>query len=155
MANDFVLYILMRKDMESLDHAGKLIAQGAHAANMAAELIGRNTFSPTIMAQFAEWQKQTPSGFGTTIVFGGKGFDSAYPLKIDDIKTVTEFVGKAGFASGIVTDPGYPLRDGKTMHSFPCETCGWIFGSKQALTPYLDHLRLHQASAYWSEREGH
>jgi hypothetical protein len=138
MTDDFVLYILLRHDMASLDHTGKLVAQGAHAANHAAESIARNEFGPTVMMQFDQWQKQTPQGFGTTIVFGGRNVVRPYAdnpcdnvsLTIWDIRSRIEGLQKHGHAGAIITDPSYPIRDGNANHSFSCETCGWAFMEK-------------------------
>lgn len=128
--------------MSSLAHAGKLIAQGAHAANQAVCEIGKGQFGPKSMAQFQLWEKQTPTGFGTTIVLGGS---SGRGFAIDDIHMVVNTAIRSGFAAGITVDPGYPLNDGKTTHSFPCETCGWIFGSRSELTWVLAGCTLFPA----------
>jgi len=132
---DFALFLLMRKDMDSLRHTGKLIAQGAHAANHAASEIGRNKFGPTAMARFGTWEKSTEQGFGTTLVFGGiidEGYERG--LRIEDIRTIVECVKTAGHPAGIVIDPSYPLHDGDVIHGFPCETTGWLFGSKNRIS---------------------
>ena len=155
-SDDLTLYILMRKDMESLDHTGKLIAQGAHAANHAAESISRNEFGPEVMMQFGLWQKQTPQGFGTTVVLGGclqRSVRSAGVLEgitIGDINQIVGHCRSIGIAAAIITDPSYPLLDGKTLHAFPCDTCAWVFGSKQSLEPVLWQFRLHPPTAMWS-----
>lgn len=145
MEDDFVLYILMRKDMASLNHTGKAIAQAAHAANHAAESIGANEFGTSVMAQFAKWQKQSSQGFGTTLVMGRyhSRYVSDKPLIIQVIRKTVVQATQMGFAAAVVIDPSYPLQDGDTLHNFPCETCGWVFGSKESLSvvmwPYLLH----------------
>lgn len=141
---DFALFLLMRKDMESLHHTGKLIAQGAHAANYAAFEIGRNKFGPTAMARFGAWEKSTEQGYGVTLVFGGI-IDEGYKrgLRIDDIRTIVECLKAAGHPAGIVTDPSYPLHDGDVIHGFPCETAGWFFGSKNEFQLILKNLTLY------------
>jgi hypothetical protein len=151
---EYVLYILMRKDMLSLNHAGKMVAQGAHAANHCASMISSSKFGPEIMAQFHAWENSTQQGFGTTIVLGtisdrapsGKQLLSR-PLKISDIQSIIETALVGGFAAGITHDPSYPLQDGATMHQFPCDTCGWIFGTKKDLAGLLKSIDLHGASA--------
>lgn len=151
-ADDFVLYLLMRKDMDSLNHTGKLIAQGAHAANHAAESISRNEFGPDAMMQFSKWQKQTTQGFGTTIVFGS--VHSRYRhagIALADIFRCVEHCHSAGFAAAVITDPTYPLQDGRTLHSFPCVTCGWVFGSREALKPILWPFELHPDGQTYQE----
>lgn len=153
MEDDLVLYILMRKDMASLNHTGKAIAQAAHAANHAAESIAQNEFGTSVMAQFARWQKQSNQGFGTTLVMGG--YHSRYggdkPATIYDIRKTVERSRTIGFAAAVVTDPSYPLQDGATMHNFPCETCGWVFGAKEALSVVMFPFLLHSPGAEWPE----
>lgn len=140
MPDDFILYLFLRKDMDSLNHAGKMIAQGAHAANHAATAIAAGQFGAKVMQQFSQWEKQTSQGFGTTIVFG-RVFDR--PLTIQDIRLLVEEATRFGFAAGVTHDPTYPLLDGKTLHTFPCDTCGWIFGSKAELAFLLQKFDLH------------
>jgi peptidyl-tRNA hydrolase len=150
MADDFTLYLLMRKDMESFEHTGKMIAQGAHAANHAAEAIGSNQFGLDAMTQFAAWQKQTPQGFGTTIVFGGRDSHSGkVGLTIEDIRIVVANARRLNIPAAVINDPGYPLRDGETMHAFPCDTCGWLFGSKADVQQVTEPLVLHPENAAW------
>lgn len=145
MEDDLVLYILMRKDMASLNHTGKAIAQAAHAANHAAESIAQNQFGTAVMAQFSRWQKQSNQGFGTTLVMGGyhSRYNGDKPATIYDIRKTVGQATLLQYAAAVVIDPSYPLLDGSTLHNFPCETCGWVFGSKEALTvvmcPYLLH----------------
>jgi hypothetical protein len=152
VTDDFVLYILVRKDMESFNHCGKIAPQCAHAANHAAESIGHNEFGPTVMAEFSQWQKQTRQGFGTTIVLAGRfGDDKGFTIK--DIRKLVDAALKMECAAAIITDPEYPLQDGKTSHKFPCETVGWIFASKQAIGNLLWIYDLHPATPQWSPKK--
>lgn len=150
MADDYVLYILMRKDMISLNHAGKMAAQCAHAANHATHLIGSGSFGPTVMAQFNKWETSTEQGFGTTIILGERANvaqSRLKPLTIDDIYLTVNSAKAGGFAAGITRDPSFPLLDGKVTHSIPCDTCGWVFGWKKDLAGLMNNLFLHGQSA--------
>ncbi len=145
---DFALFILMRKDMDSLNHAGKMVAQGAHAANHAASEIGKGAFGTTAMMNFSLWEKSTPQGFGTTLVFSGivdnrKGLRG---LSIYDITHIVDSARAFGIAAGLTHDPSYPLHDGGTVHGFPCDTCGWMFGSRDRLWPLSSNLSLQPAA---------
>lgn len=135
--------------MDSLRHTGKLIAQGAHAANYVSGEIGQNRFGATHMQRFALWERSTDQHFGTTIVFGGiidrRGEKRA--LRIDDIRMIVACAKAVGHPAGIVTDPTYPLVDGEVTHGFPCETCGWLFGSKADLQIFTNNLILHPPSS--------
>lgn len=150
---DFVLYLLVRKDMASLCHAGKMMAQCAHAANHAASEIGSNKFGAIAMSRFAAWEKSTPQHFGTTIVYGGivapipgRSGTEQRVLRIDDIQTIVEHAKLSGHPAGIVTDPTYPLTDGQVVHAFPCQTVGWMFGLRKELAFLTDYLILHPSS---------
>lgn len=152
VVNDYILYVLIRKDMHSLNHAGKMGAQIAHAANFAAFSIGNADYGSSNRNGWLAWEKSTQQGFGTTIVLGGINLVSSDKLtrgglSIDQIREIVERVCSLGFAAGIVNDPTYPLLDGKTMHGFPCDTCAFIFGSKTGLEPHLKSLILHPADS--------
>src|SRR5688572_15156143 len=103
---ELVLYLLMRKDMDSLNHAGKMVAQGAHAANHAAFEIGHNKFGATAMTQFAQWEKSTTQGFGTTIVLSGiHTVKGSGRLTMSDITRIVEAAKARGIPAGITLDP--------------------------------------------------
>lgn len=140
MIDDTMLYILPRKDMDSLNHAGKMAAQVAHAANHAADQIQQAKFGPANRTAWMAWEKSTEQGFGTTIVFGSI---LNTPLTIDSIRAIVQAAIAMGYAGGIVHDPTYPLQDGKVVHLIPIDTCGWVFGSKTGLEPVLKYLNLH------------
>lgn len=137
---DGILYILLRKDMNSLNHAGKMVAQGCHAANHAGDQLAQAKFGAGNRAAWMMWEKCTSQAFGTTIVLGSV-FDT--PLRIDTIRQVVAGAVQMGYAGAVITDPTYPLLDGKVTHAFPCETCGFIFGSKAGLEPLLRYYKLH------------
>lgn len=92
------------------------MAQVAHAANQMvweARSINRH---PEVQV----WEEETPYGFGTTVVLNGVDEDTIR-------KAVTECYD-AGYHSGIVIDPEYPLADGKVVHIIPdFLTCGYVF----------------------------
>jgi peptidyl-tRNA hydrolase len=123
-----VLYILMRNDMDSMN-CGKAIAQGSHASNAFVKhmegFIQEWNFKPVrtdqIMANingFANWEKETPQGFGTVLVL---------EAKYNDIKNTIDIMDKLGYVSGIVFDPTYPILDGEVVHHIPLDTCGYVF----------------------------
>jgi peptidyl-tRNA hydrolase len=117
--NDFVLYILMRTDLDSMN-PGKAIAQGTHAANAFIEEHLRDSGKLEIEASIRDWRKQTTQGFGTVITLG--------VCEAQMTKAVL-FAKEQGIRAGIVHDPSYPIRDGQVMHKIPLDTCGYIFGS--------------------------
>ena len=141
---DGMLYIMIRKDMDSLNHAGKMVAQGAHAANNAADMLNMNKFGPDNRVAWMAWEKSTEQGFGSTIVLGKTFTD---PLTIQDIRDTVQAAISLGYAGAIVHDPTYPLQDGLTLHLIPVDTCGWIFGSKAGLACVLKYMKLHPADA--------
>lgn len=120
------LYILVRTDMESMGR-GKGTAQGAHAANqftwdhVISPAINGKTIEPDVLA----WCNEA-NGFGTTIA-----------LDAPNLQRMTDTVKLAnslGFAAALVSDPEYPLVDGKAFHLIPnVTTTAYIFGDKDAL----------------------
>ena len=144
---DYALYLLMRKDMDSLNHAGKMVAQGAHAANHAAASIGQGKFGPVAMAAFAEWEKSTPQGFGTTLVVSSivDRYGCRRALQLTDITMIVENAVSYGVPAGVTNDPTYPLFDGGTTHAFSCSTCGWVFGARKDIAPFVGNLTLQPA----------
>jgi predicted transcriptional regulator len=130
MADDYqVLYILCRTDMESLRNPGLLAAQACHAANAAVHECGTHEHR----AAMSFWQLETSQGFGTTITL-----DVDYQTMKDVVATCQLY----GAHAGIILDPTYPLRDGSYTHLIPVETCGYVFGSKKTLEPFLKDLSL-------------
>lgn len=134
------LYILMRTDMQSMN-PGKAVAQGAHAANQFGAAIDQLTKTVNGDSQFAQdniflynaWAIAGGGTFGTTITLGVDG------------KQLIEKVNAAksmNFLAGVTHDPTYPLRDGMTTHLIPVDTCGFIFGDKDALKLLVGDLNL-------------
>jgi len=125
------LYILMRSDMESLN-PGKAVAQGTHAANqMVYE--ARKKDDQALNELLAEWEGETGKGFGTCIVLS---VDNAEMHQLVD-RAVLE-----GIHSAVTHDPEYPLRDGRTMHFIPVDTCAYIFARKLSVSNVVGHLSL-------------
>ena len=133
-----VLYILMRSDMDSLN-PGKACSQSAHAANQfvfnLVERPGTNTPADQVikMDLFERWREATGQGFGTTVTLDVTG---------DMLPKVVLFARTAGFEAAVTHDPTYPLKDGSTLHVFPLDTCGYIFGEKAELEPLLRQFNL-------------
>lgn len=134
MANNPVLYILMRTDLDSLN-PGKAMAQAAHAANQfVAYAREMKNVDGIFHEAFNEWERQA-NFFGTTIVLDGK-----------DEETIVRLVNKCAdrsYLSAVVVDPEYPLRDGKVTHILPnFITCGYVF-SPNGKIEELSELSLH------------
>lgn len=120
-----VLYILMRTDLASMN-PGKAVAQGAHAAN-------QFIYSYEGWEDVEKWEKETVSGFGTTIV-----------LEVDEatMRKTIQLASSTGVLHDTVHDPGYPVRDGEVTHLIPLDTCGYIFGDKEKLRWLVGDLPL-------------
>jgi len=125
-----ILYVIMRNDLASLN-SGKAMAQAVHAGNafetrfdieMQLSMTGSNEIDHVeankLATAFHEWKRQTPQGFGTTIVLSGA---------IKDIKTAVDMLKKMGYFADIVHDPTYPLLDGDVVHLIPLDTCAYVF----------------------------
>jgi len=129
-----VLYILMRTDLESMN-SGKSCAQSAHAANQFMLRFERpeDYESAESHRDMYEAWLESGGGFGTTIT-----------LDVDAARLggVYSMAHKAGFPTGITHDPSYPLVDGKVLHLIPLDTCGYVFGDKDALAPLLQQFGL-------------
>ena len=112
--DDYVLYILMRTDMDSMN-PGKACAQAAHAANAFVDFMHFSGLTKSETERLCnEWREQTGSGFGTTIVLdAGTGMELNWTL-IGAIE--------AGLYSGEVEDPTYPVQDGQVTHLLPIIT---------------------------------
>lgn len=144
------LYILMRSDLESLN-PGKMVAQGAHAANQFAygmngigKVLEQDANSPNhepaakpwhsaAYNLFAQWQTSTPQGFGVTICLDVSG---------DKLPLIVRAAQQAHFAAGVTHDPSYPLLDGRVLHLLPLDTCGFVFGDKSDLRILLGQFDL-------------
>ena len=146
-----ILYVIMRNDLDSLN-SGKAMAQAAHAGNaleahfedemhkarLNNELDhGNPTARTDLYDSFGEWKRQTPQGFGTTIVLGGP---------MTRIKVDVEWLQKFGFLAEVVHDPTYPLQDGSVTHLIPLDTCAYVFAPNKDddyLRVVLDKYDLH------------
>lgn len=128
----YVLYILMRTDMDSMN-PGKACAQAAHAANQFVEFVSKSTGHHK---QCNEWREQTGLGFGTTIVLDAGNKQALHWLLVDAIE--------AGLYNGEVEDPTYPVQDGDVTHLLPIITCGYVFGKRDdpAIKSVLGNLPL-------------
>lgn len=149
MENEYVLYILMRQDLPSMN-PGKAMAQASHASNAFV------SETDSGFRELKEWQSQTEQGFGTVLVLG---------CTLTDILEIEET--KNPFIFGKVVDPTYPyivnseiveLID-STLHTldpkqldsgdFVCfreeVTCAYLFGDKNDETTIgcVGHLELH------------
>lgn len=143
-----VLYILMRTDLPSMN-AGKAMAQASHASNAFIKLHGKK-------CEVKDWEKQTKHGFGTVIVLG------AIIEDIDALQTKLEYINEI---YDVVVDPTYPyivnseirnlidplmisqesiqLESGDYICFRPETTCAYLFGEKDIIEKYVEHLKLH------------
>lgn len=125
-----VLYVLMRNDLTSLN-AGKACAQTSHAAHQCWFTLdaGRPDHKRLLRAYEAE----TGQGFGTTIVLG---------VSEAQMRETVAVAKDHGVHAGIVHDPTYPIKDGAALHVVPLDTCGYLFGYKDDLFPFVSDLDL-------------
>lgn len=147
---DPYLYILMRSDLDSLN-PGKMVAQGAHAANQFTfemerieDRVNTDKDNPQLAPStlpgersqynlFTQWQSSTKQGFGVTICLDVTG---------RELPLVVAFAKRAGLSAGITHDPSYPLSDGQVTHLLPLDTCGYVFGDKTELRVLLSQFNL-------------
>ena len=111
-----MLYVLMRTDLPDY-MPGKSMAQANHAGT-AFITHGFNTHNPYAVA-FRDWLEEGGGGFGTCIVLGV------------DYRTMLARQERAhhlGLVTEIITDPGYPIRNGHLIATLPIETCAYVFG---------------------------
>lgn len=111
-----MLYVLMRTDLPDY-MPGKSMAQANHAGT-AFIIGGSNTHNPYAVA-FRDWLEEGGGGFGTCIVLGV------------DYRTMLARQERAhhlGLVTEIITDPGYPIRNGHLIATLPIETCAYVFG---------------------------
>lgn len=119
---DYVLYIIMRTDLASMN-AGKAIAQGSHIANCAAKQL-EITF-PDI---YEAWAGSTTQHFGTAIVLNG-GKVEVIQATIDEAESYA-YTSKERFVCGMVNDPTYPVRDGSVTHLVNIPVGAYIFAKR-------------------------
>ncbi len=116
--------------MDSLN-PGKAMAQAAHAANQ----FGWSQ-SAEEDKNYPTWIHQSGLGWGTTIV-----------LDIGNEETLISIVrkaGKAGMPAASIIDPSYPISDGDVVHHIPLVTCGYVFGMKDEVSPFLGEYPLYR-----------
>jgi peptidyl-tRNA hydrolase len=114
--NKPMLYVLMRTDLPDY-MPGKSMAQANHAGT-AFVVQGLQSWNPYGTA-FREWLDEGGGGFGTCIVLGV------------DYRTMLARQERAhhlGLVTEIITDPGYPIRDGHRVVTPAVETCAYVFG---------------------------
>ena len=157
--NDYTLYILMRNDLPSMS-TGRAMAQASHASNAFIHSVSKNK-----PKSVKGWQEQTTQGFGTAIVLAANLHTiSAVFSDIQDFKNLRGIYHNELFLDWVV-DPEYGFRtnteiyklihpnliqesktivDGNNVTVFKREyTCGYVFGSKELLRPFLGALPLH------------
>lgn len=139
-SEDLYLYVFARTDMDTMGR-GRACAQVAHAAN---QFVFDNYIVPmsnqTILDKVAHrsielWMTSTKKGFGTQIV---KAIESEEALR-----NVISIAKENNFIADLVFDPEYAVPDGSTFHMVPnVLTCGYIFGDKNILKPYIGEIPL-------------
>lgn len=140
MTTEHILYILMRNDLASLN-AGKACAHAAHASNQfehhfAYDRTDYNLHGTKsdLLDSYSSWTSGHPTNkFGTTITLGVTGIQLAM---------IVSALHENKHIAGIVFDPTYPIRDGSVTHLIPLETCGYAFGDRNTLSPFLSNLDL-------------
>lgn len=136
--NPIYLYVAVCTNYESLvgtddnRKAGLPCAQTGHAANQMVYQV-RQKNNSALNDLLTEWENETGMGFGTEIVVGGH---------VSKVKQAVEMASLLGYHAAMTKDPEYPLRDGKSMHFIPLETCGYIFGRKNDLQSIMSQFDL-------------
>ena len=131
--NPYVLYILMRTDLDSLN-PGKAMAQANHAFGALKKRIRQNL---NLQPEYLDWQATTEQDFGTCLVLGATEGQIKRVLS-----RANRFFGRTT-VSGWVHDPTYPLRDGAVTHLIPLNTCAFLFCKKEDGHELVSHLELH------------
>lgn len=135
--NDDRLYIIMRRDLDSLN-PGKAVAQGAHAATMFLSAAQNN--AKYEYGRVVKWLGKR--GFGTKICLAAGGPRPGNKDESWILEAVVKQAKEAGHLAGLVKDPTYPLRDGSVTHLIPVITCAYVFGGAQELKPILGNMSL-------------
>lgn len=133
MNENYIFYILMRNDLDSLN-PGKACAQAAHAANMLSEYYHRSDMSSykEEIECYNSWLGG-PRGFGTTIVLG---------CNINELNEVLIRADLNEVINGRVFDETYPIKDGQVTHYIPLITCGFLFGAPSKIKSLIKNLNL-------------
>jgi hypothetical protein len=117
------LYVFIRSDLESMT-VGKCAAQVAHAASQCANELYQTKEYLDWMTEDRDGFDSDFKGFGTTIVLDGGAF------KDDGTDCIPAGFEKHCIGWGEVSDPTYPIRDGKKTHHVPLRTCYWALIEK-------------------------
>lgn len=126
-----VLYILVRSGLASMN-PGKAAAQAGHGVSQFRhEAIKFG--SPNLDSMLRAWEDETSGGFGTCLVLSAT---------YEQLKEVVVNARLQGLHAGIVNDPTYPLLDGDTLHLIPLDTCAYLFGMRDLVSPHVSHLNL-------------
>jgi len=145
MKEDYILYILMRNDLVSLN-AGKAMAQASHASNAFIKKYGATK-------QAKEWAGETAQGFGTVIVLSANKnqLESAINNKFDMADVVIDptypYIVNNEIANLIDpathTVPPIVKNDGSVVLHRKETTCGYVFGTKEQCKSVIGSLLLH------------
>lgn len=144
MSENYILYILMRNDLPSMN-GGKAMAQASHASNAFVKKYGQSK-------AVKEWSLETAQGFGTVIVLiaNKKQIDSAvhnsdvadvvidptYPYIVNS--EIADLIDKSNHSvEPIVKSDGSVVLHRKEV------TCAYVFGTKEQCKSVIGHLPLH------------
>jgi peptidyl-tRNA hydrolase len=111
----------MRNDLASLN-AGKAMAQASHASNAFLFNLVNDPSKADYKDLVEEWISTTTQGFGTVFVLA---------VNEEQLNKAIDLADADGFATNIITDPTYPIKDGDVTHHLPLDTCGYIFGDHE------------------------
>lgn len=130
-----VLYILMRNDLDSLN-PGKAVAQGSHATSLFESRIRIMCENDSHFQDLLRAWDEDDIGFGVTLVLGVKS-------EFDLVSRCVKASSNPKVISEEMLDPTYPIRDGGVVHRVPFTSCGYIFGDKKDIAPYIEDLELY------------
>lgn len=126
-----VLYILVRKDMKSLNESvGRTGAQISHATSLFMSDLDPHATDKIVNLQ--AW-------------LGGHGAGTAVVLGVKNLLHLQELVDSARslkLRAATFTDPDYIIRDGQAFHSAQISTCGYIFGPREECSKVTCDLAL-------------
>jgi len=144
MTKDYILYILVRNDLPSLN-PGKAMAQAVHAGHL---------FSAKYHEDKAYKEWAGDRGFGTTVTLsadfhdinrliggqpsGGWVMDPTYPITVP--RDTMEFVNSEKLSA-----PAHYTKDGKSVVLCRKEdTCAYLFGERSQFPAWLFELPMYQ-----------
>ena len=140
----YKLFVFLRSDLESMT-PGKAAAQVAHAASQAAFFLRENP-------EFNKWEYSAADHMAADGGFAPdcyKGFGTTIVLDAGSLSELPESLWFDVTAKGRVTDPSYPLKDGKKTHLLDIDTCWWIFDDPDLnfqLERYLKGFKLYNGN---------